>query len=60
MPKQVASLLAANPQLLSAAVRTFYERDPSDLNAASKMKRFPPPRPNGGEWVDAKVIITLI
>lgn len=42
LPSEIATALRAQPQLVAAAVRTFYERDPIQLKACRAMSRFPP------------------
>jgi hypothetical protein len=42
LPTDVAAALRARPQLVAAAVRCFYERDPVQLKACRTMARFPP------------------
>ncbi|PIK59671.1 hypothetical protein BSL78_03402 [Apostichopus japonicus] len=42
VPVKLAALLKEDPQLVSAAVEAFYERDPIDLKACRVMKTFPP------------------
>jgi len=40
VPSSVAQLLHVQPQLVSAAVRCFYQRGPEELKSASAMRRF--------------------
>uniref|UniRef100_T1PEQ4 SGT1 protein n=1 Tax=Musca domestica TaxID=7370 RepID=T1PEQ4_MUSDO len=42
LPLGVAMLLKKNPSFISAAVRSFCERDPIDLKACRSMRYFPP------------------
>lgn len=42
LPIGAASILKANPQLISPAVQAFCNRDPIDLKACRAMKYFPP------------------
>lgn len=42
VPRKVAQLLQAEPQLVAAAVESFYYRTPQDTKAAARMQHFPP------------------
>src|SRR5690606_37253141 len=42
LPVEIAVLLKKDKQLVSSAVRTFYERDPIALKHAADMKKFNP------------------
>jgi hypothetical protein len=42
VPLKVAHLLSIAPQTVAAAASAFYLRDPSDVQAASRMEHFPP------------------
>ena len=42
VPFEVAQILKAEPQLISPAVRTFYEREPISMRVCDQMKKFPP------------------
>ncbi|XP_073840145.1 ecdysoneless cell cycle regulator [Musca autumnalis] len=42
LPLGVAMLLKKNPSLISAAVRSFCDRDPIDIKACRSMRYFPP------------------
>ena len=53
VPKSVAVLARRRPQLVSAAVRCFYQREPEDLKSAAAMKRF-----GKDQWVRTKVRFT--